>query len=351
MPYSGQICEYGDPWDAMGDDFPESTNFGVGTIVGDAWLNGVELHKVGWSAGREAKATQGLWSIRPLEDSTSNGAPQVLWIPPASSGSTPTIEMEYRHPAQSVSPFSNWLDGFLNGCAGPAFTCGWPEVTGGLLLHAVSADSQSQSLLLDATPDSNRPELCPRGTTGVPPTVFYNNAFCDWYDAAVRPGLAHSFVPNGPYLAPYYVTVLFAGASSALVAVNVCPCEDGFSPSSGDFGQVARGSSRSITFTVTNRAAGVTHTISNATITGSDAGAYSIVSNNCGALIPGASCRIGISFRPSGAGSAGTGHFTASLTVKDTNPVYPTEHVSLWGTSSMLATPGTPSTVVASRQM
>jgi hypothetical protein len=327
VPYFGEICAYGDPWDAMGNDFPESTTFAVGTIPGDAWLNGIELNKAGWLTGREATAGQGVWAIRPLEHSSGRGAPQVLWIP-AVPNSLPRIEMEYRHPAPSPSPFSHWLDGFLTGCVTTGVDCGWPEITGGVLFHAVSADAQSQSLLLDSTPDSNRPALCPTGTTN----GLSNNAFCDWYDAAVQPGASNSFVPNGPYIAPYYVTVLSAGATGASVAVNDCPCQDSFSPSSGDFGQVPQGGTKSLTFTLTNNAVAVTHTIASPSITGSDAGAFSIVSNTCAALSPGASCEITISFHPSAPAASNAGTYNAALTVNDTNPVFPTETLNLSGT-------------------
>ncbi len=231
--------------------------------------------------------------------------------------------MEFRRPSQSPS-VSPWLDGFLNGCVQGTFDCGWPKVTGGLLIHAVPQDDQSQSLLIDATPDSNKSTLCPPFTTG----IFYNNAFCDWYDAAVQPGVANSFVPNGHFVAPYYVTVLSAGATGAMVAVNSCPCQDRFSPSAGNFGEVSPGGAKSITFTVSNTAVGVTHTISNPMISGSGASAFSITASNCGNLAPGASCQIAVSFHPSVAGS-----FSATLNVSDTNPVWPDESINLTGST------------------
>jgi hypothetical protein len=345
VPYDGQICAYGDPWDAMGNDFPESGGYRVGTIPGDARLNGIELDKAGWLQGRESTGktagppstgsavTKGVYSIRPLEEAATSTTPQVQWLP-AVSGSTPNIEIEYRRPAQDprlippfTAPFANWLDGFLTGCVTAGVDCGWPEVTGGVLLHAVSqGNGQSQSLLIDATPDSNNAQLCPSDKTG----IFFNNAFCDWYDAALQPADPTtdkpSFVPNGTYVAPYYVTVLSASAREARVAVNPCPCEDPFSPSSGSFGNVQPGGSKSITFTIKNKAAGVTHTLSSPVIAGFDSSAFSVVSNNCAALPPTGSCQITISFHPSTERS-----FSAILDVKDTNPVFPTEALALSG--------------------
>jgi hypothetical protein len=314
------ICVYGDPWDAMGDDYPGRMVTLVGTIPGDAWPNGIELDKMGWLAGRKTTVGQGVWSLRPLEQQAASGPPQVLWIP-AITGTTPPFTLEYRRPTQSPS-VSPWLDGFLNGCVTAGFDCGWPEVTGTVLIHAVPNNGQSQSLLIDSTPDSNRTQLCPAGQTG----NIHNNAFCDWYDAGLQPGVANSFVPNGPYVAPYYVTVLSAGATGATVAVNVCPCQDPFSPSSGDFGQIEPGTSKSLTFTLTNNAVGVTHTISTPSITGFSPGAYSIDSTNCAALAPMASCQITVSFHPSRSGL-----ILAHLTIIDTNPAFPIETVPLSG--------------------
>ena len=325
VPHDAQICAYGDAWDAMGDDFPESAGHGVGTVPGDAWLNGIELDKAGWLARRERTVAQGVWTIRPLEASGAGGAPQALWIP-AIAGLTPDIELEYRHPPASGSPLSPWLDGFLTGCVSARLDCGWPEVTGGVLVHARAQDSESQSLLLDNSPNSNHAKLCPSRTAG----GFYDNAFCDWYDAAVQPGVSSSFVP-GQTFAPYYVTVLSANARRASVAVNFCPCQDPFSPVDGDFGTVSAGTNRSITFTLTNTAQAVTHTISNARVTGADADAFAIASNDCGALAPGASCHLTITFTPNGTGSAGDGAFDAKLVVADSNPVFPTESVALTG--------------------
>ena len=342
---SGDICAYGDPWDAMGNDFPESTNFAVGTIPGNAWMNGFELDSAGWLGGRKATVlAPGVYSLRPLESGAPGGIPQALFIPGAqwlapSFATTPTFELEYRRPPSGQWP---WLDGFLNGCVTGAFLatsggygCGWPTVTGGVLLHAQPRDANSQSLLLDATPDSATPTnaaLCPAGySTAIP--AFANNAFCDWYDAAIQPGWQTAFVPEGAYNAPLYIQVLSANATRATVAVNECPCQDPFSPASGDFGQVAQGQTKAMTFTITNNAVGVTHTISNPSISGPQAGAFSVTSNRCGALAPGSSCQMTLSFNPSAVPPGGGGSVTATLTVSDTNPVFPNETLALSGTT------------------
>ena len=157
------------------------------------------------------------------------------------------------------------------------------------------------------------------------PFNYFKNAFCDWYDAALRPGVdpssgvLRSFVPAGDQ-SPYYLTVLFANADAARVAVNYCPCEDPFSPNSGYFGEVSPGQTKSMTFTLTNsNAIAVTHKISNPRITGPGAAAFSIDSDDCdgAALAPGASCQITISFNS----PTTPGYFDAALKVDDTNPV------------------------------
>ena len=160
-PYTGtgQVCAYGDPCNPMGNGFPENpAQYGVGTIKGSTRPNGIELDKVGWlgtlgscgglaTGSRQLEMCPGdsIREIRPLEQTSAGTPAQVLWIPAVAGSNVPRIEMEYRRPSQGA--FDNWLDGFLRGCVQPSaggdcgptagVDYGWPEVTGGVLLHAV----------------------------------------------------------------------------------------------------------------------------------------------------------------------------------------------------------------------
>lgn len=206
------VCKYGDPWDAMGNDYP-GRGVGhvgnVGWLFGDAGPNGVELDRLGWMVGNRKQIvtpdTSAVYSLEPLAQFYPTPQnPQALWIPPTSS--TPWLEVEYRQGSSASHPsYSQWRDGFLTD---------WPQVTGGVLLHAVSPRPDSQSLLLDASPNTNnanQPWGCPGGNVG----PMSNNAFCDWYDAALMPG--KSFTPEG---APYSLTLLTAQDGIARVAIT-----------------------------------------------------------------------------------------------------------------------------------
>jgi hypothetical protein len=214
------ICEYGDPWDAMGDDFPgrrvPAAEFPGPTYVdGEAWPNGVEMDHVGWVSSRKTNANIAAgasqsFSISPLEEQAP-ATHQIVWLPPEASGD-PWVEIEYRNPPTGTSP---WTDGYLlNGWSTNA-----SSITKGVLIHLGTGTlgGGSLSALLDTTPNSNPLSLC-AGT-------WYQHAFCDFYDAALTPGRTLS-------IGQYRITVVSTGAtgsSTALAQVRVarCPCATG----------------------------------------------------------------------------------------------------------------------------
>jgi hypothetical protein len=206
------VCEYGDPWDVMGDGFPGRRIGGVGTTPGLAWPNGIELSKLGWMHHGLDFTSNGVYQLAPLE-SSNPGATQVLWLP-ATSPSAPRVELEYRQPGPT-----QWLDGYL---------AGWPQVTGGVLVRAESKSGNSQSVLLDTTPGSNNklagePYGCPGGKTKWNPPAKIN-AFCDWYDSALTPGRDVFLGTDPGSSSTFRLQLLSASASSAQLSVERCPC-------------------------------------------------------------------------------------------------------------------------------
>jgi hypothetical protein len=207
------ICQYGDPFDPMGNDWPgqrvPNSEFPNPPYMGGApWPNGVELDHVGWLASRKqnvsmAAGTTQIFDLSPIEEQTPLHK-QFLFVEPTAN-MTPWLEIEYRNPPAGTS---RWTDGFLTA---------WPSVTGGVLLHLASGlKGKSLSALLDTTPGSNPPSLCAK----------IDNAFCDFYDAALTPG--NVFVAGG---GDYEVRVREAGpvgVSTAIAQVEIsrCPCEE-----------------------------------------------------------------------------------------------------------------------------
>jgi hypothetical protein len=217
-----QICQYGDPWDAMGSNWPgrlfpatfppfKSPKY----EYGDAWPNGVELDHVGWVASRKQNVSAvpgstSVYTLSPLDERYALNT-QVLFIPP-----TPHLpswlEIEYRNPPAGTS---QWTDGYMRD---------WPTVTNGVLLHLATGLPYSSSALLDATPGSRPSALCPTGVTNIPGGAVENGAYCDYYDATLTP--ANPFtVPGGDYT----VTLKSVGtvgdpSASAVVEVTRPPC-------------------------------------------------------------------------------------------------------------------------------
>ena len=145
------MCQYGDPWDPLGNDWPgQLAGFpynGFSPPAGEPWPNGVEMDAVGWLATRKQNASStvsGVYPIAPLETQNPGGSPQVLFIPPTNV--TPWLEVERRAPPAGTSV---WTDGYLSG---------WPSVTDGILIHiATNLGGRNNSALLDASPGPTRP--------------------------------------------------------------------------------------------------------------------------------------------------------------------------------------------------
>lgn len=200
------MCEYGDPFDAMGNDWPgqrvpHSQFPGPRYSDGEAWANGVEMDHVKWLGPRKqdvnlAVGTAQTFELSPLEEQVAQHK-QFLFVKP-----TPNmkqwLEIEYRNPPSGTS---RWTDGFLSG---------WPSVTNGVLLHlATGLGGGSLSALLDTTPGSNPPSLC----------ASTQNAFCDFYDAALAPG--KTFIAGGGDYEITLKSVGQVGASGASAAVEI----------------------------------------------------------------------------------------------------------------------------------
>jgi hypothetical protein len=126
----------------------------------------------------------------------------------------------------------------------------------------------------------------------------------------------------GPKSATLQVSATPGGSRTAtLTGTGLAGASLSISPSSRNFGSITAGQeSQTTVFTVTNNGAGSAGTDSmlNPQITGTDATSFALdfSTSNCGqTLAPGASCDLGVWFRPA-SGSSGTK--TASLTVSAT---------------------------------
>jgi len=103
-------------------------------------------------------------------------------------------------------------------------------------------------------------------------------------------------------------------------------------PGSLSFGSVNTGSSSLQSVTATISTAAVTFT--SVTLSGGNAGDYTISSNSCQGAVPVGSCQVGVSFHPSVAGARNA---TLTLTSNATNGA--TKNVALSGTGSTATTP------------
>jgi dienelactone hydrolase len=99
-------------------------------------------------------------------------------------------------------------------------------------------------------------------------------------------------------------------------------------PNSLDFGTVKNGQTGSMTTTLTNTA-NTTLTISNASLTGTNPGDFSLGTNGCGTSVTaGSSCNLTVTFKPTQVGT-----FSASLSISDSSTDSPQE-VNLSGTGA-----------------
>lgn len=135
-----------------------------------------------------------------------------------------------------------------------------------------------------------------------------------------------AFTDNAPG-SPHQVLLTGVGFAPAVA----------LAPASLGFGTLAVGAtSTTLTARVTNSGTGTLH-VGGATLTGTNASDFGIVSNGCGTVAAGASCAIGVRFAPASGGAK-----TASLSITSDGPGSP-HAVTLTGTCSAPAVAFAPS--------
>ena len=152
-----------------------------------------------------------------------------------------------------------------------------------------------------------------------------------------RTAPGHTWSGGGSALLNAWITAqVFAQMPlTAAPAVSVSPTTVGF----GDREVGATGAAQTVTVKNTGSAS---LSISGTSVTGANAGDFSIASNNCGgSLAAGASCAVAVSFKPSA-----TGPRSATLSVSDNAPGSP-HTVALSGNGTAASLTGVPVNIVA----
>ena len=202
---SANVVDYGNPFDAMGNDWPGNPVNGVAQY-------GVQpMERLGWLSGRiQTVTTSGTYTLSPME-TVAHAYPQALKVVTG----TRTYWVEFRQPLG--------VDSYM---AVAAY-----KPTNGVLVTMQGSDSGS--LLLDATPGTN-PGFC---------------SDCDWYDSQFISNQTFTDVDGG-----FTVKVLGTSSNGASVQVtypNSTPSAD-VSVSVVGSGNVNVGDDASVTLTLAN---------------------------------------------------------------------------------------------------